>query len=67
MISEIKLDEIFPTNQFMINCFSAPFCLDRNNKGGGNILYIREDIPSRLVSTEFSQVESLFVATLLLL
>ena len=45
MISETKLDQSFPTNQFMINCFSATFCLDRNDKGGGIILYIREDIP----------------------
>ena len=54
MISETKLDESFPTNQFMINGFSAPFRLDRNDKGGGIILfilYIREDIPSRLVCT----------------
>ena len=61
MISETKLDESFPTNQFMINGFSAPFRLDLNNKGGGIILYISEDIPSRLVSTESSQVEGFFV------
>ena len=30
MISETKLDEIFPTNHFMINGFSPPFRLDRN-------------------------------------
>ena len=28
MISETKLDQSFPTNQFMINVFSAPFRLD---------------------------------------
>ena len=61
MISETKLDQSFPTNQFMIKGFSAPFCLDRNDKGGGIILCIREDIPSRLVSTESSQVEIFFV------
>ena len=61
MISEIKLDSIFPTNQFMINGFSAPIRLDRNDKGGGIILHNREDIPSRLVSTESSQVEGFFV------
>ena len=61
MISETKLDESFPTNQFMINGFSAPFRLDLNDKGGGIILYIREDIPSRLVSTESIEVEGFFV------
>ena len=60
-ISETKLDQSFPANQFMTNGFSAPFKLDQNHKGGGIILYIREDIPSRLVSTESSQVEGFFV------
>ena len=60
MISDTKLDQSFPTTQFMINGFSAPFRLDRNDKGGGIILYIRDDIPSRLVSTESSQVEGFF-------
>ena len=43
MISETKLDQSFPTNQFMINGFSIPFCLDRNDKDGSIILYIRQD------------------------
>ena len=45
----------------MVNDFSDPFRLDRNYKGGGIILYIREDISSRLVSIESSQVEDFFV------
>ena len=61
MISKTKLDESFPTSQFMINGFSPPFRLDRYDEAGGIILYIREDIPSRLISTEFSQVEGFFV------
>ena len=61
MISETKLDESFPISQFMINGFSAPFLLDRNDKDGGIILYIRDDIPSRLVSTESTQVEGFFL------
>ena len=57
MISEVKLDESFPTNRFMNKGFSVPFRLHRNDKDGGIILYIREDMPSRLVSTESSEVE----------
>ena len=45
----------------MINGFSAPFRLDRNYKGGAIILCIREDIPSRLVSTDSTQVEGFIV------
>ena len=37
------------------------FRLDQNDKVGGIILYIREDIPSRLVSTESIEVEGFFV------
>ena len=61
MISEKKLEESFPTNQFMISSFSDPFRLDQNDKGDGIIIYIRENISSRLVSTESSQVEDFFV------
>ena len=45
MTSGTKFDESFPTNKFMINCFSAPFHLEQNGKDGGIILYIREDMP----------------------
>ena len=38
MISETKLDQSFPTSQFLMNGFSAPIRLDRNDKGGGIIL-----------------------------
>ena len=45
----------------MITVLTAPFDLDWYDKGGGIIPYIREDIPSRLVSTESSQVEGFIV------
>ena len=45
----------------MVNGFSDPFHLDRNDKAGGIILYIRQDISSRLVSIESSQIEDFFV------
>ena len=45
----------------MINGFSSPFHLDRKDKDGGIILYIREDILSRLVSTKSSQFEGFLV------
>ena len=45
----------------MISSFSDPFRLDQNDKGDGIIIYIRENISSRLVSTESSQVEDFFV------
>ena len=53
MISETKLDDSFTTAQFLLHGFSAPYRLDRNSKGGGILLYIREDIPSRLLNSKF--------------
>ena len=61
MISEIKLDESFPTSQFFINDFSSAHRLDCNCNGGGILLYIREDIPSKLLSIERGFTEAFFV------
>ena len=51
MISETKLDLTFSSNQFTIEGYAAPIRFDRNGRGGGIILYIREDIPARLLKT----------------
>ena len=51
MISETKLDENFRVGQFLIDGCSVPFRFDRNGNGGSILLYIREDIPSKLLST----------------
>ena len=53
MISEKKLDDSFPTAQFLLHGFSAPYRFDRNSKDDGILLYIREDIPSRLLNSKF--------------
>ena len=62
MISETKLDYSFLTAQFLLHGFSAPFKLDRNSKGDGILLYIREDILSRLLSSKYKiGIESISV------
>ena len=40
----LKLDSTFPSIQFLINGFSVPHRLDRNSKGGGILLYVRDKI-----------------------
>ena len=60
MISETKLDESFPIGQFLIDGYSVPFRLDRNENGGGILLYVRDDIPSKLLSMN-SNIEGFFV------
>ena len=47
LMPETKLDSSFPNGQFVI---STPFRLDRNQKGGGLLLYLREDIPCKILN-----------------
>ena len=49
LLSETKLDETFPLEQFLISGFAKPLRLDRNSKGGGIMLFIRDNIPFRLL------------------
>ena len=44
MISETKLDTTFPTNQFFIQGYSTVYRLDRNDKGGGIMLFVKDGI-----------------------
>ena len=62
-IQETKLDSSFPLQQFVIEGYSAPYRLDRNRDGGGVLVYVREDIPSKQLSKHnFTQyVEGLFI------
>ena len=49
MTSETKLDETAPAAQFLLQGFCMPYSFNRNRNGSGIMLYIREDIPSRLI------------------
>ena len=51
MISEAKLYFSFLNAQFYMKSYSKPYRLDRNRKGGGIILYVRKDIPSKLINS----------------
>ena len=61
MISETKIDNSFPKGQFLIKCFCEPFRIDRNIHEGGILLYVREDIPVKLLSVEPLPTECFFV------
>ena len=60
LVSETKIDNSYPEEQFTISGFSTPHRLDRNDSGGGLLLYVREDIPSKLVKSE-NEYEGIFV------
>ena len=60
LVVETKIDDSYPTEQFLIPDFSEPHRLDRDENGGGLLLYIHTSIPSKLIKTETSY-EGLFV------
>ena len=49
LISETKLNDSFPLTQFKIEGFTTPYRYNRNDKEGGHLLYIMEDIPLHLL------------------
>ena len=63
MITETKLDDTFPLGQFYVDGFTMPYRLDRNCNGGGVIIYVREDIPSKILKKHKlpEDVEDMFV------
>ena len=46
-VSETKLDDTFPTTQFLIEGYSPPIRLDRNCHGGGIMTFFRDDLPHK--------------------
>ena len=63
VLTETKLDSSFPTSQFLLEGFTTPYRMDRNRYGGGIMIYVREDIPSKLLKRhEFpSDIEGMFI------
>ena len=50
VVGETKLDDTFPVNQFALNGFSKPYRKDRNRHGGGVMIFVRDDAPSKSVN-----------------
>ena len=63
LITETKIDSSFPEAQFEIDGFTTPYRVDRDCRGGGILLYIRQDIPSKLlINLKISEnLEGVFV------
>ena len=63
IIVESKLDDSFPTSQFLIDGYGIAFRRDRNKFGGGILIYVREDIPCKLLDRHQlpDDIEGLFV------
>ena len=63
VVTETKLDDTFLTSQFLVTGFSVPYRLDRNRNGGGIMIFIRDDIPSRVLTKHVfpDDIEGLFI------
>ena len=61
MISETKLDDSFPSMQFLIEGYGPPYRLDRNSYGGGILVYVREDIPCKFFPMKNCSIEGFFI------
>ena len=48
---ETKLDSSFPVVQFTVDGYSEPYRKDRYANGGGSLVYVKEDIPSREINS----------------
>ena len=52
LLSEAKLDDSFPSAQFMLKNFGILYRLDRNSNGEVLLLYVREFIPSKFLKVK---------------
>ena len=52
VISETKLGESFPVGHFWIPGYTFPFRLDCDHHDGGIMVFMREDIPAKFLSTD---------------
>ena len=62
MISETKIDNSFSISQFTMIGYSIPLRFDPTSHGGGILLFVREDIPSKIIKTDCNaDFEGIFV------
>ena len=63
IITEANLDGTYPISQFHVNGYSMPDRLDRNRNVRGVIIYVREDIPSKVLRKNLfpNDIEGIFV------
>ena len=63
LITETKIDDTFPTSQFIVPGYTTPYRFNRSQFGGGLLMYIRDDIPSRHLKCNLlaTDLEILFI------
>ena len=63
VVTKAKPDDTFLTSQFLVIGFSVPYRLDQNRNGGEIMIFIRDDIPSRVLTKHVfpDDIEDLFI------
>ena len=63
IIQETKLDSTFPKGQFHIDGYLPPFRRDRNADGGGLLVYIKDNIPAKVLPDNdlANDIEGIFI------
>ena len=62
LVSETKLNETFPTSEFLMDEFQVPVRLDRKGNGGGLLLFYRDHIPCKKIKFDFNpEIETIVV------
>ena len=56
LVSETKVDPLFPSSQFTREGFGSPFRLDRDSSGGGIMYYSKYKQRSRFLFIEIRQL-----------
>ena len=64
IITAKKLHKSFPSGQFLLHGYSEPFRLDRNQFGGGLLVFIRDDIPCSIRNMKQLTIEALLLYSL---
>ena len=60
LISETKIDKP-STSQFLMDVFSSPYRLDRNANGSGILVYLKNNIITKLLKTRNLSNEAIFI------
>ena len=62
MVSETKVDDSYPTEQFKIEGYSKPIRMDRNCHGGGIMIFSRDGLPCHKLPSQLpSDIECTFL------
>ena len=63
LITKTKLDDTSLTSQYLVPGFSVPYRLDQSRNGGGVMIFIRDDTPTKLLTKHVfpDDIEGLFI------